>query len=819
MVILRLLLCLFTAALLVGTAYCLDTETIKGIGHGCFFSYLPSQNAVYVMVNLTRRVVRRDAVATFCAPCTTARVEMVSKGQNTVLASATLRLTNGQSPETKITVPALAGDYEIRFILDGVTEPVTIVKPFTRKKFVWEGNTLGITDEVFPPFTPVKATGREVQVVLRHMTMNSFGLWDKVITEERNILASPMSIRYTTSTGEGKWNKPAVKLEQRTDTTAIYTTSVDSPAVRVTTRSTVEFDGCMKVEMTLAPGKIPRKINKLWVDIPFKDQEVPLFHQIADTLRFNYAGKTPAGEGVIWDSLQSRHKFTWQNSFNGYIWLGAAERGLCWFADNDKGWFTEKDGSKIPLQEIIRNGDTLTLRVYLINIPTTLKSATRLVFGLQASPTKPMPDNWRANGPHIPPHGGPVNPWGGIYCAYKTPYNNDWQIVDKIIEGQKTGKIDRAWFETYAKEHDPPPVYGTWNWLESVLYFASRRERPQMTYFEEMMAGCTEDEWLTFQDEWGLDHFTPREWPDESIMRQGNNVVPSQPIVFSRSYQDYSLYYENEWMKRGVSLYWDNTYPKIAGNPQNSEAYYCADGSIQPAWTLWAQREYTKRTWNLFQYWRKNQRDPLEWSMHMTNTLMLPVHAFATVTLDYELWSETPFTPEMILTQTTGLHTGSYPHSLFPLYGSDNVVMKQFVADKANANYGERTEWGMRFVHEIISSGPGNNLVRNFGYGTPEVVVHNYWADTPVMQVSNEQIKWIVLAKPAEKTALIVLASWSPATSTVYVRLNNATLGFVPGSKYIDAETGEPIAAIAPGVFQVNLQAPYGVRIIKMTAE
>lgn len=262
------------------------------------------------LINLTRRVVRRDAVATFCAPCTTARVEMVSKGQNTVLASATLRLTNGQSPETKITVPALAGDYEIRFILDGVTEPVTIVKPFTRKKFVWEGNTLGITDEVFPPFTPVKATGREVQVVLRHMTMNSFGLWDKVITEERNILASPMSIRYTTSTGEGKWNKPAVKLEQRTDTTAIYTTSVDSPAVRVTTRSTVEFDGCMKVEMTLAPGKIPRKINKLWVDIPFKDQEVPLFHQIADTLRFNYAGKTPAGEGVIgWISWIERQVF------------------------------------------------------------------------------------------------------------------------------------------------------------------------------------------------------------------------------------------------------------------------------------------------------------------------------------------------------------------------------------------------------------------------------------------------------------------------------------------------------------------------------
>ena len=65
----------------------------------------------------------------------------------------------------------------------------------------------------------------------------------------------------------------------------------------------------------------------------------------------------------------------------------------------------------------------------------------RFEFGLQASPTKPMRADWR--GHQVPGGGGmSVVVWGGFNCADKVPANKDWSIVDKILEGRKTGKAD-----------------------------------------------------------------------------------------------------------------------------------------------------------------------------------------------------------------------------------------------------------------------------------------------------------------------------------------------------------------------------------------
>lgn len=84
---------------------------------------------------------------------------------------------------------------------------------------------------------------------------------------------------------------------------------------------------------------------------------------------------------------------------------------------------------------------------------------------------------------NIPGHSGPVNPWGGLHCGYKGPFRNDWQIIDKIIAAQKGAPFDEAWFKDYAAKYNPPPAYGTWDWVESVKYFAGQRQRPIFNLF------------------------------------------------------------------------------------------------------------------------------------------------------------------------------------------------------------------------------------------------------------------------------------------------------------------------------------------------
>jgi hypothetical protein len=464
-----------------------------------------------------------------------------------------------------------------------------------------------------------------------------------------------------------------------------------------------------------------------------------------------------------------------------------------------------------------------------------------LVFGLQASPTKPMPENWRAKTTTMPGGSGPVNPWGGLHCGYKGPFRNDWQIVDKIVAAQKTGVFDEAWFQDYVAEYNPPPCYGNWNWLESCRVFAGMRRRPVMTYQEELIQSVVQPEWLTFQDQWRnagtlgteMSEFTQREWPTEEIFREHDpkkrQSNPNMYINYGRSYQNYGCWHANEWFKRGISAYWDNTFPKYTYNTRNSAAYRTADGSVQPAMVIWNERDYMKRVWNLLQYWRRHQSDPLEWSHHMTDALIQPLQSWATVILDYELDSSLPFPPETHRAKATGRQVGAMPYWLFTPVGSRNPIVTALT--KQGSDVPGRADWGMKMVHEALRTEytGGSSLIKNarvdapnlekivvsFGYTKPDTLIHNYWDERPVAQTDNDQVKWIILARPQEKALLLVLQSWATNDLTVKLTWNTQALGFVPGTPVLNAENEDPVPA-SDGPLNLVLPGPYGTRLIQM---
>lgn len=398
----------------------------------------------------------------------------------------------------KYTLKAFCNDKSGKLVEGGRFE-------FERIHFEWENNTLGIMEEVYPPFEPIRVEGSKVGVVLREYEMNRFGVWSRVKSKGREILAEPMNFRCVTAKGEGKWEKLEGKFVERRSNLVVYQAEAVSRALRLKARSSIEIDGCMKVEMELLSGNEPIEIKKLWLEIPMKESCVRLFHEVTDGPRINYSGSLPEGNGIVWDSTRARRYHKWLNSFVPYIWLGGEERGLAWFAESDKGWITEKGESKVPLQEIAREDGKVVLRVYFINTPAVLSARRGFVFGLQASPTKPMPEKWREKLPSIP-GGLPVTPWGGLHCSYQGPYHDDWSIADKIVESRYTEKVDKQWFKSYAEKHNPPPVHGTWDWLTSVCWFArwcarTGPEKPIACYQEEMGASTVRAEWRVFQHE------------------------------------------------------------------------------------------------------------------------------------------------------------------------------------------------------------------------------------------------------------------------------------------------------------------------------
>jgi len=793
-------------------------RTESGLKNAAATSFYPALRQLWVRVDFDRKVVRFKEAMEVGAQAKEVRLDIVAKDDGKTVASATFPLPESLKKDLLIETPDLAGVYDlvISFVkADG--SGYRVHQPLERRKFPWEGNKLGISESVPRPFIPVKVDGSTVEVVLRTYTINEFGLMDRIVADGREILAASMSITFALPDGKaGAWISKSVKAESNTETTARFVSHLVAPELTIETRTTVEYDGVAKVEMTLKPGKTSAPISSLWIDIPLNNAEVPLYHTYVDRNRINPSAYVPQGEGVVWTSNDAPRSGAWRNSFTPYIWVGAEGPGLAWFGENDRGYFTEKGGSKKPIQELIRKGEQLILRVYLVNKEVTIKAPSSLVFGIQATPTKPMPENWRSIiAPGMP---GPVVPWGGLTCSDKFPYQDDWTVVDKILEGRKTGKADLEWFKAWAAKNDPPMIHGHRSWLEYNMGFANRAigadKQPLLVYFEEMRASKLRPEWGTFAAEWAADPYPDRTVLPMDVMRRGFYTTPMAAVTYPDSYIDCGIFYADEWLKRGVSLYWDNTYPMVSYNTRMTAAYETEDGKIQPATVLWQQREYMRRMFNRLVYWQDHQDQPLQWSTHFTNTLIAPLHTYSTTVLDLEWGRDDVFPPEFLRTETIGRQIGAIPHSLYAISGTNNHHL-----DNASKETKERVEWGMRAVHDIRSGeGPntpdGKPLRPAFGYGAKEVVVHNYWERNPVIAVSNPEVFWVVYERPADKAALIILQSYKFEDTKAEVTLGSKLA--IGDGPFRDAESGGKLPVVKGRVIPVELPGPYGTKVLSI---
>lgn len=739
---------------------------------------------------------------------------------------------------------------------------------FKHKNYPWLGNNLGNSNAIYSPYTPITVQGKAANMVLRTYIMNGFGLFDSVKSEGKEILAAPITLHVQTATGEERWQFRGGKWTTKLPHLVVYETTATTPVIGVRTKSSLEYDGCMKVEMDLLPGKKMETINRMWLEIPYNDKEAAYFHYCAmEGMRRNYAGVTPRGgkiswgpsatqgwlpplwsaqpgsdDGILWTCRDIRPNApnTIATDFVPYIWLGSGERGLAFFGANDKGYLLNP---KEKVQTIERKGDVLYLRVDLINIPSVINRPRHLVFGLQASPTKPMPEGWRANRNTPPPHGGPVVCWGGYFCSDKYPDGHNFAIVDEIIKARQTGQVDMAVFEKFDRERVTPWRF-MWDnnnepWLGgSLKYFIGINKDAHNnpgalleSYQEEHASDISNEEWEVFQDEWRA----AWPWSKRTVivdkMKPENNYGIGKQ-AFPESYLDFCLYYDNEYMKRGVGLYFDNTMPYTCWNPLISDAYFDENGKIQPACTIWEQRSYYKRVWTLMNELMAKHIPPfpLAFTQHVTNTCVLPLNTWNNASLDLEwrwydeqkyTWGDTqnpiPFPPGLLLAETSGRQTGSYGHALFGVDSHWDATQTQ--ADTA------RNEWGMRIVHEILRTGnflthplsqKFENALREFGYGTADCRVINYWSDDPPVSVNDDATKWITVIRKKDHSLFLVLQTWHKDDTDVTVKLNLKVLGFTPASKMWDVEQDSALPVADITNFTLTLHGPYGTRVLKI---
>lgn len=696
---------------------------------------------------------------------------------------------------------------------------------FVRKVFPWENNRLGISDKVYSPFKELQVRGSRLKTVLNEYAFDGTGLYSEVNPAGEPLLKGKVSYHFAANGKPGEFTRTSGAFSKISGAESIFDgLAQTADGFSVKTVSKTEYDGCTRFEMTLAPeaGKNP-VIDRFYMDIPLDSKQIRLFHIIkSGCIRTNPVIKVPAGQGVVWKSSDVPNGDFFGN-MHIYLWLGEMDRGLSWFADNDKNFSLD---DKQPVQELIRNGDTLTLRVYFVNKSFTLSAPRTIVFGMQASPVKPMPKDWRNPKLIIPPHGG-SNAYWGIRPAYagKYPVGYDWEYVDEMVKARESGKIDKNYIDGFLKKHYETLPEAARNSYRSHAYgghggmMANRGMQPTMLYLEEHCQDQTTPEWETFQDEWGLVPFTPRKWLKEEELTTGSlRSSVGIGITPVKSYQDFVMWQAREWLKRGIGLYCDNTFPRNSTDTANSSAYLRPDGSVQPSSDIWDMREYHKRMWVLTREMQESVKWPLMVSLHITNGMILPIVCWTDIQLDLEWgWASgyKPFPVELLEIETTGRQIGAYPQAHFPIAGCGLVHENPtYLTGKINEDM-VRTDWAMRMIYGVLrydmrgeNFTPLNKIVNDFGLGTDACKVYDYWQKDYPLSVTPDTVKSILL-RNGDK-AILILASWSETPVKVSVSGHNGlTIRSAAGKFPVGNYT------VSGNKFEAEL-AKYGMQLIHM---
>lgn len=488
--------------------------------------------------------------------------EKVRKLNAMIVADNVKRKAAGQPELPTSVVPVFtAATYRVEVTLtDKEGKPVASTSKDVELKgyeFKWLGNTLGMSDKVIPPWTPLQWDGRTLSMWNKSYRLNALGLAESVI----NSGAAQLSGMQLVATVDGKATPVSAGtpvMRRLTEAAADLEGQAAAGDLQVAVATRVEFDGFVLNRMTITPRK-PVKLDHLALVVTMPTNEGPLM--VSTSGGDSYTGWTPDR----WDSRAmaagGRH-----GNFVPYVMLTDSDRGFTWFADNDPGWIVDPDK---PAIELVREGGQLRLQVNFVNRPGVLDKPTTITYGWMITPQKPQPAGFRAwtvQHYRTHPKGGSVfygeADWAVLSPYYCSPFPWDYDKSKDLLDASRSK--------------------GTHYMIGHILHSIGRFQDYRGRQFPELI------------NEWGCDV------GDASWMAS---------VARSRGPTDFQIWHFDRWIGHSglPGLYFDECYQVDDRNFLTGGAYLRDNGSVQPGYHYLAQREYVKRMRYLFNDHGKSQ--------------------------------------------------------------------------------------------------------------------------------------------------------------------------------------------------------------------
>ena len=679
---------------------------------------------------------------------------------------------------TSAKLPELDGDYEITMKVGDAEAK----KRFERHHFPWEGNTLGKSETVYPPFTPIEVAGAgdgaTLKTVLREHKLGFAGLPASIVAAGQELLAAPA--RLVTDEGEITGTFQVVsKKPNRVVTRA----ELEGPNCFMATAEGIwEEDGCLDWRLKLTSGNI----KSLTLEIPLSDKTARMIHAIG-RMRATTSAWLPKSEGVVWNADKTPQVIP---HFCPYVYVGDQHRGFAWWAESPNGWGWSR---KAPNCELVRSEGRVTLRVRLVDQETQVSTPRTIRMGMMAAPVKPRPKDWltrwterrykfiatdicwfsESNCGGVQPAGGNLELWKWIGDCYLPGRQPDLNRIEEIMK-----PVDE-YLKVYS-EGDRKMLAGEFRRMmrQHEEWGRGKNQTPMFYYNRSVWNNCPE--WNTYMGEWMQQMFNRPYGKGPS-----RNEIYIEP---SGSYLDYACW----WWKKSFDL---------CGNRGVYCDNYFLDGCMQ-SWNhwhpdglgrnvIWALREQAKR---VRQMMCELKMEPYFWP-HMSSQALLPWMSYSEGQLDWE-WNlgggplQRRFSREYLKLATWGEATGVIPRALM----DSSKSMKGYVRDTFTA--------GLHLCG-MTAEYCGDDRTSGFDVLVQTTYMKNkslsYWnsfmdGKLPV-KCSDPTVEWCVWCIPGER-ALLEALSWNKAGGqTAVFEIDYKALG-LPEPK----AKGAPLAENADGL-------------------
>jgi hypothetical protein len=481
--------------------------------------------------------------------------------------------------------------YTLKVTAVGALTTVTQTVPFQSfAEAEWLGFEKRLRGQhaVMPPWTPVKVGQGSIDTRMQQYRFGPGPFPTQIIADGQPILSGPVDLQVTANGARQSFTPaPRTVVAQEADIVT-HQYKLTGKSLDLQVRSSCEFDGMMRFDVDLLPKQGQTcTLSGLALEIPVR-AEIALMK-----LPF-FTGKQKETMFTIDCTVGD----AWADAFTPHMWVGNDDRGVAWFMESD-AQFALKDESRAI--ELVRRGESVVLRVRIVDTPITLTGKRTYTFGIMGTPSTPLPTNWS------------VRRLASCTSTSTRPM---------ITMGYTTGP------EYHVRRGVPYPAKDKERFLKTV---STSPGIQNVVYATCNGCGSKVPEYVYYQQEWN----NPNSRDTWTYLTSGEYHDGACPV--SESWRDFFLYACKQARDEyGIDgLYYD--YGTVMGCSNGAHGCgYDKGGARQRTFPIFADRELRKNIYRLF---AEGGRDPY-FVLHNYSQPVAPIASFCQILLDGEPYQQ-----------------------------------------------------------------------------------------------------------------------------------------------------------------------------------